>query len=716
MSRHLLVLLASLWAAPAHASDPTLARYVSDGSQVFWFIQISDSHIDTVLPGEEDRLRWAVTEAVEVIEPAFVVNTGDLTDSTQGIIYGVGPVEAEWQKYRGILDEGGMEAEFYWDLPGNHDAWGDGELTFYLRWSVAGSAFERTQHSWTLDLPFGLYHFFSVATCSNDGRQWPFDGTELTDWEIEEAGAALEANAAASLQLVFGHHDYLKTDGGEGLSALLIENGVGHYFHGHEHELGTRIEDDGVVRQRVESLGQGWRDHLALWAVDADTVSRGIADAGDDWPLVVITAPASSRYGRRNELVEPYVPPVPATCAEAPVRALVFDPAPVRRAYYRWDEGEWHDLVRRNDVPAQWRGTFDASALAPGLHVIEVRAEGSAEQGAVAHVEVVEAPCDLGEPDPDPGPENVPPVAVAGEDREAVAGSPITFDGSASSDPDGEVVAWDWDFGDGAPGEGEQPTHTYREPGTWTVTLTVTDDDGDTATDTLEVRVNAPPVPRIQVLTDEPLVDDPVELDGSGSYDPDGGIVRHLWDFGDGATAEGGRVARLYEEPGVFTVRLTVTDDQGAEAETTLSLTVSLRENLRPTAVIEGPDEVVAGEEAHFDGRASSDEDGEVVAWEWDFGDGTQGEGAEADHVWEEPGSFSLTLWVTDDGGALYGTSKVVVVTPAAEAAEAEGERRVVRGEGCGCRVDAGPAAGGGGGPLLAGLLLLVWWCRRPSV
>ncbi|RLD67255.1 MAG: hypothetical protein DRI98_12785, partial [Bacteroidetes bacterium] len=55
---------------------------------------------------------------------------------------------------------------------------------------------------------------------------------------------------------------------------------------------------------------------------------------------------------------------------------------------------------------------------------------------------------------------------------------PVQFDGSASDDPDGDIVLYEWDFGDGASSTGVAPAHTYITPGTYTVSLYITDDDG----------------------------------------------------------------------------------------------------------------------------------------------------------------------------------------------------------------------------------------------
>jgi len=57
-------------------------------------------------------------------------------------------------------------------------------------------------------------------------------------------------------------------------------------------------------------------------------------------------------------------------------------------------------------------------------------------------------------------------------------GTEVVFDGSASFDPDGDIVAWAWDLGGGVVVEDALATHAWPEEGVHVVTLTVTDDDG----------------------------------------------------------------------------------------------------------------------------------------------------------------------------------------------------------------------------------------------
>ena len=74
----------------------------------------------------------------------------------------------------------------------------------------------------------------------------------------------------------------------------------------------------------------------------------------------------------------------------------------------------------------------------------------------------------------------------------------VSFDASASSDPDGSIVSYDWHFGDGGSGSGITTTHTYTSPGTYTAQLTVTDDNGatDSAAHSVVVSVGS----KLQIL------------------------------------------------------------------------------------------------------------------------------------------------------------------------------------------------------------------------
>jgi PKD domain len=89
------------------------------------------------------------------------------------------------------------------------------------------------------------------------------------------------------------------------------------------------------------------------------------------------------------------------------------------------------------------------------------------------------------------------PTAVASDTPSSVmTGTPITFDGSRSSDPaDGDTLTYAWSFDDGATGTGASVTHSFSTPGVHTATLTVTDPTGLTSRQLTTVTVTSPPTP-----------------------------------------------------------------------------------------------------------------------------------------------------------------------------------------------------------------------------
>ncbi len=161
-----------------------------------------------------------------------------------------------------------------------------------------------------------------------------------------------------------------------------------------------------------------------------------------------------------------------------------------------------------------------------------------------------------------PGAANAKPAAAFSA---TASGLTAAFDATASSDTDGTIASYAWDFGDGSTGTGATPSHAYAAAGTYTVALTVTDDRGATGTASKAVTVTAPPanVAPVAAFT-AAAAGLTATFDASGSSDADGTIASYAWDFGDGTTGTGAKPGHTYATAGTYTVRLTVTDDDGA--------------------------------------------------------------------------------------------------------------------------------------------------------
>ena len=267
---------------------------------------------------------------------------------------------------------------------------------------------------------------------------------------------------------------------------------------------------------------------------------------------------------------------------------------------------------------------------------------------------------------------NVGPKAAFSISREvAPTGTMIKFDASESFDPDGEIVEFGWDFGDGTTGSGKIVEHAYADDGTYTVKLRVTDDEGVTASASGTVRItNRPPEAAFSFEPEGPTDADTIEFSDSSS-DPDGKIVSWWWDFGDGTTSEVRNPSHHYQDDGTYTVKLTVTDDDGAEASITKEIRV---ENAPPVADFSfTPEQPTVAEPVRFTDLSSDPSPkGYIVSWGWDFGDGStcppdcgsgDGDPRTPTHRYAEPGSYTVTLTVIDNEGKIGRISKEVTVT-----------------------------------------------------
>ena len=157
----------------------------------------------------------------------------------------------------------------------------------------------------------------------------------------------------------------------------------------------------------------------------------------------------------------------------------------------------------------------------------------------------------------------------------------------------------------------------------------------------------------------DPGIKDTVEFDASESFDPDGEITSYNWDFGDGNTATGEEVSHTYAEDGSYEVELKVEDNNGKTDSTKTALKVKSV----PTARFDySPEEPNVGKQVSFDASDSSDFDGSIVSYEWDFGDETSAVGEEVSHVFEDQGTFNVKLTVTDDDGLSSSSSKEIAV------------------------------------------------------
>ena len=261
------------------------------------------------------------------------------------------------------------------------------------------------------------------------------------------------------------------------------------------------------------------------------------------------------------------------------------------------------------------------------------------------------------------------PVANAGPAQPGSEGSAVTFDGSASSDPDSDALTFTWDFGDGSPPVGGvTPSHVYADNGTYTVTLNVFDGAFNTsATTTAEITNVAPSV---NDLGSRAIFKRDAYLRSGSLVDPGADTWTATVDYGDGSGVQAlvlsgmtFELNHVYALAGVYTVTVIVRDDDGGEGTAEAQVTVSNREPLADAGPSTRDNE---GAAVQFDGRGSSDADGDALTYAWSFGDGASGSGPTPSHVYADNGTYVVTLTVSDGSaeGSATTSAEIANVAP----------------------------------------------------
>lgn len=290
--------------------------------------------------------------------------------------------------------------------------------------------------------------------------------------------------------------------------------------------------------------------------------------------------------------------------------------------------------------------------------------------------------------------ENSAPVAVAGSDRTVAQGMTVRLDGRESTDVDGDALAFDWLLTSAPPGSATvlsdpsspTPGLVVDSAGSYVAQLIVNDGTTDGPPDTVVLSTeNSAPVSHAG--PDQTVrVGDIAQLDGARSADADGDLLRFNWsvihrpggadgdddDDDDGNALQDRRSPRpslLIGSPGIYVVQLVV--DDGFLSGNPDTVTIST-ENSAPVARA-GPDRKVSvGETVRLDGGASTDVDGDRLAFDWALATVPAGSAAalsdsdsvDAGFVADRPGVYVARLVVRD--GREYGRPDTVTITAGA--------------------------------------------------
>jgi len=254
------------------------------------------------------------------------------------------------------------------------------------------------------------------------------------------------------------------------------------------------------------------------------------------------------------------------------------------------------------------------------------------------------------------------------EPTEPKVNEPVTFDGSPSADPDGQIDFYEWDFDDDGriDATGQTVVYGFTRGGSLDVMLKVTDNDGviDTITKTIRVAVNNLPVASFSYEVEEdgqPEVGKKITFSNE-SVDSDGTIESYSWEFGDGNSSKAESPNHSFDEPGTYAVSLQVTDNEGGEGEVTVDIVVTGAQNTAPVASFTyTPAAPGQDQDIQFTDE-STDSESNITGWAWDFGDGTTSTSRHPVHAFTAEGTYAVELTVTDEGGLSDSATLNVVV------------------------------------------------------
>ena len=214
--------------------------------------------------------------------------------------------------------------------------------------------------------------------------------------------------------------------------------------------------------------------------------------------------------------------------------------------------------------------------------------------------------------------------------------------GDASSISNGTIQSWSWNFGDAQSSNSKNTTHTYKTCGSYQVGLTVTTSEGCKNTKIDTAVVHCKPVANFTAAT---------VCNGNESVFTDQSTVQNSivsnwdWDFGDGVQVSGKDPNYLYGNCGLYAVNMIVSSPEGCKDTIMKAATV----NCKPNAEFSST-KICLNKTTSFQDQSSISA-GNIVQYNWDFGDFMTGTGLTPAHKYVNCGTYNGVLIVTSNLG-----------------------------------------------------------------
>ena len=224
----------------------------------------------------------------------------------------------------------------------------------------------------------------------------------------------------------------------------------------------------------------------------------------------------------------------------------------------------------------------------------------------------------------------------------------------------GDITKWEWDFGDSETDTLQNPVHTFSQPGSYTVKLKVTGPAGKSSFERenyiqvynaeIAAAFSASPLSGILPLT--------VQFSDTSTGD----ITAWAWDFGDSQTDTLQNPEHTFDQAGSYTVKLKVSGPAGSDS--------LIRENY---IQVFSAELVPAFSASPLSGsfpltvQFSDISTGDITDWAWDFGDSTESDLQNPEHIYQKTGVYTVKLTITGPQGtrSLIKENYITVLPPA---------------------------------------------------
>ncbi|MCX6252423.1 MAG: PKD domain-containing protein [Bacteroidetes bacterium] len=268
------------------------------------------------------------------------------------------------------------------------------------------------------------------------------------------------------------------------------------------------------------------------------------------------------------------------------------------------------------------------------------------------------------------------PVANFSASAPTCAGIDSVLFTDFSSSQHGGIVKWVWQFGDGSSTSVDFPNdpnvyHTYNTGGTYNVILTVHTSDSCVGTITNPVIIQPAPLPNFSFASTR-CAQMPIQFNDLSQTNGGSALTTWDWDFGDPASGSANQSqvpspVHIFSTSGTFTVSLEVHNASGCHDTISKSVSVSQAPVAQFTA-----DTACKGSATQFT-DASTTPAGNIIAWNWNFGDPASGTSnvstiQSPSHVFTNEGTYTVSLTVTNTATCQHDTSMVVPVNPRPQA------------------------------------------------